>query len=71
VTFVEIPPATIERYLGSGEWSDRAGGYAVQGMGSAFVERVEGDLSNVIGLPIPLVSRMIDGLQDGLQSVQK
>jgi septum formation protein len=69
VTFAEIPAGTIDRYVASGEWRDRAGGYAVQGLGSAFVRRVEGDLSNVIGLPIPLVTSMIDGLHDGLQTL--
>jgi septum formation protein len=45
----------MEMYLNSGEWEGRAGGYAVQGLGASFVVRVEGDLSNVIGLPIPLL----------------
>jgi septum formation protein len=65
VTFRELAEAEIDVYLDSGEWDDRAGAYAVQGLGSAFVARVEGDLSNVIGLPIPILSRMIAGLQDG------
>jgi septum formation protein len=65
VTFRELGPEEVDRYLASGEWRDRAGGYAVQGLGSALVARVDGDLSNVIGLPIPLLSRMIAGLQDG------
>jgi septum formation protein len=52
VTFAVLSDATIERYLASGEWRDRAGAYAVQGLGSMLVERVEGDLSNVIGLPL-------------------
>ncbi len=64
VTFRSLSPADVEAYVASGEWRDRAGGYAVQGLGSALVERVEGDLSSVIGLPIPLLSRMIARLQD-------
>ena len=64
VTFRRLDAAEIEAYVASGEWRDRAGGYAVQGLGSSLVERVEGDLSNVIGLPIPALSRMIAGLQD-------
>lgn len=52
VTFAELDTATLELYLASGEWRDRAGGYAVQGLGSALVERVDGDLANVIGLPL-------------------
>jgi nucleoside triphosphate pyrophosphatase len=63
VTFRDLDDREIEAYVASGEWRDRAGGYAVQGLGSALVERIEGDLSNVIGLPIPAVVRMIDELQ--------
>lgn len=64
VGFRRLSAADIDAYVHSGEWIDRAGGYAVQGLGSALVERVEGDLSSVIGLPIPALSRMIAGLQD-------
>jgi septum formation protein len=55
VTFRDLDKAMIGAYLASGEWRGRAGSYAVQGLGSALVERVEGDLSNVIGLPIPVL----------------
>jgi septum formation protein len=55
VRFRPLEPALVEAYLASGEWRGRAGGYAVQGLGSALIERVEGDLSNVIGLPVPLL----------------
>jgi septum formation protein len=64
VTFRALGESDVAAYVASGEWRDRAGGYAVQGLGSALVERVEGDLSNVIGLPIPALSRMIARLQD-------
>jgi septum formation protein len=64
VTFRRLADAEIEAYVASGEWRDRAGGYAVQGLGSSLIERVEGDLSNVIGLPIPALGRMIAELQD-------
>jgi septum formation protein len=52
VTFVEIGETLLDVYVRSGEWQDRAGAYAVQGLGAALVERVEGDLANVIGLPL-------------------
>jgi septum formation protein len=52
VAFRSLDEATIEMYLDSGEWRDRAGAYAIQGLGSVLVARVEGDLSNVIGLPV-------------------
>lgn len=64
VTFRALATSEVERYVASGEWEGRAGGYAVQGLGSSLVERVEGGLSNVIGLPIPALSRMIAPLQD-------
>jgi septum formation protein len=55
VTFRDLPRRLLEAYLASGEWRDRAGAYAVQGLGSALVGRVHGDLSNVIGLPVALL----------------
>lgn len=58
VTFAKLERAMIDAYLASGEWRGRAGGYAVQGLGSALVSRVEGDLSNVIGLPVGLLTRL-------------
>ena len=56
VTFRELDQATLETYLASGEWRDRAGAYAIQGLGSILVERVEGDFSNVVGLPVRLLA---------------
>lgn len=55
VTFRALSDEEIDRYLASGEWRDRAGGYAIQGFGSTLAERVEGDLSNVIGMPLALL----------------
>jgi septum formation protein len=55
VTFGALDDPTIERYLDSEEWRGRAGGYAIQGLGSVLVDRVEGDFSNVVGLPIRLL----------------
>jgi septum formation protein len=52
VTFAILTDREIDVYLASGEWRDRAGAYAVQGLGAMLVERVEGDLANVIGLPL-------------------
>ncbi len=59
---VEMRPADRERvawYVASGEWRERAGGYAIQGAGAALVERVEGDPSTVIGLPVGAVAEML------------
>jgi septum formation protein len=55
VTFRDLDNAEIERYLAGGEWRGRAGGYAVQGRGSSLVASVEGDIANVIGLPVGLL----------------
>ena len=49
----------IRWYVGTGEWRDRAGGYAIQGAGAALCARVEGDPSNVIGLPMARVAQLL------------
>jgi septum formation protein len=51
VTFREVG-GLMDWYVASGEWRDRAGGYAIQGRGAALVTRIEGDYSNVVGLPV-------------------
>ncbi|MBK5233775.1 MAG: septum formation protein Maf [Thermoleophilia bacterium] len=55
VRFRDLSSHEIDRYLASGEWRNRAGGYAIQGRGSALVAGIEGDLANVIGLPVGLL----------------
>lgn len=55
VAFRELDEATIATYLDSREWEGRAGGYAIQGLGSMLIESVVGDFSNVVGLPIKLL----------------
>jgi septum formation protein len=64
VTFRELTPAEIEWYIGTGEWRERAGAYAIQGRGSALVERVDGDFWNVVGLPVPELIRLVPDLLD-------
>ena len=49
-------------YLESGEWRERAGGYAIQGRGAALVAGIAGDYSNVVGLPVPTLLELIPGL---------
>jgi septum formation protein len=49
-------------YLESGEWRERAGGYAIQGRGAALVEAIEGDFWNVVGLPVPELLRLAPDL---------
>jgi septum formation protein len=58
VTFRDLGPSLLEAYLASGEWRGRAGSYAIQGLGSALVAAVLGDVSNVIGLPVALLLRL-------------
>ena len=52
VTFRALSAGDVARYVACGEWRERAGAYAVQGVGSALVERVDGDYFNVVGLPV-------------------
>ena len=52
VEFRELSEAAIEGYLDSGEWRERAGGYAIQGRGALLVRAIEGDYLNVVGLPV-------------------
>ena len=66
VTFRALTPRDLAWYLASGEWEDRAGGYAIQGRGAALVERVDGDYLNVVGLPgatlVALLAERFPGL---------
>jgi septum formation protein len=55
VWFRHLDPRTLDWYLETGEWHERAGAYAIQGRGAALVERVEGDFWNVVGLPVALL----------------
>jgi septum formation protein len=52
VRFRPADDATIDRYVATGEWRERAGAYAIQGRGAALVQRIEGDYLNVVGLPV-------------------
>lgn len=55
VVFKQLSDAEKERYVAFGEWRGRSGGYAIQTLGSTLVERVEGSVSNVVGLPVGLL----------------
>ena len=52
VRFKRLSDAEIAGYLASGEWRGKAGGYAIQGLGAAFVPAINGSYSNVVGLPL-------------------
>jgi len=62
VAFRELDDPLLDVYLASGEWRGRAGSYAIQGLGSALVDTVRGDVSNVIGLPVGLLLRLAPNL---------
>lgn len=59
VVFKTLTDHELDRYLANGEHSDKAGAYGIQGKAGAFVERLEGDYFNVMGLPCGLVARML------------
>jgi septum formation protein len=62
VTFRALSPAELEGYIGSGEWQDKAGAYAVQGLAAAFVRSVRGSYTNIVGLPLCEVIEDLDAL---------
>jgi len=65
VVFKDLSDAEKERYVAFGEWRGRSGGYAIQTLGSTLVERVEGSVSNVVGLPVGLLFELAPELFSG------
>ncbi len=59
VTVSEITDEEVAAYVASGEPMDKAGAYAIQGIASRWIPRIEGDYCNVVGLPVALVFRML------------
>lgn len=59
VTMSEVSEKEIADYVASGEPMDKAGAYAIQGIASRWIPRIDGDYSNVVGLPMALVCRML------------
>jgi septum formation protein len=66
VTFRELTPRDLGRYVESGEWEGRAGAYAIQGLGASLVRRIEGDFLNIVGLPGALLVRLLAARFPGL-----
>jgi septum formation protein len=60
VHFTALTDAEIRDYVASGEPMDKAGAYAIQGHASRWISKIEGDYSNVVGLPVDLVLRMLE-----------
>lgn len=65
VTFRPLDVAQVAAYAATGEWRERAGGYAIQGRGAALVRRVEGDYLNVVGLPVAALVDLLPALLAG------
>lgn len=65
VHFRQLEAAEIEAYVATGEPLDKAGAYAIQGAGDAFIDRIEGSYSNVVGLPLAALTQMFKKLEDG------
>jgi septum formation protein len=63
VQFSVLSEADIREYIASGEPMDKAGAYAIQGVASRWISNIEGDYSNVVGLPIALVLQMLRNYQ--------
>ncbi|HEX4806366.1 MAG TPA: Maf family protein [Conexibacter sp.] len=62
VRFRELDAATLDWYLATEEWRERAGGYAIQGRGAALVAGIEGDYLNVVGLPVAVLLELLPGI---------
>jgi septum formation protein len=64
VRFAEMSAAEIEWYVATGEPMDKAGAYAVQGRAGLFIEEIEGDYFNIVGLPVRLVYKLARKIQE-------
>ncbi len=62
VAFKRLSKLEIDSYIESGEWTDKAGGYAIQGRAAAFVQSINGSYSNVVGLPLYETANLLMGL---------
>ena len=64
VRFAEMSDAEIDWYVATGEPMDKAGAYAIQGRAALFIEKIDGDYWNVVGLPVRLVYRLVRGISE-------
>jgi septum formation protein len=68
VTMRELDKGEIASYVATGEPADAAGSYAIQGRAAVFIDRIEGDYTNVVGLPLPTTTRLL--AQAGVELTQ-
>jgi septum formation protein len=59
VRFISLTRDECERYVDTGEPLDKAGSYGIQGRGGVFVEKIDGDYYNVVGLPISRLRKLL------------
>ena len=69
VKFRELNQAQIKAYISSGECDDKAGAYAVQGLGSLLIEYIKGDYYNVVGLPLCKFGKMLSNFNITLENL--
>lgn len=62
VRFRALDDATLDWYVATGEWRERAGGYAIQGRGAALVAAIDGDYLNVVGLPVAALLNLLPAI---------
>ena len=62
VKFKRLSDAELSAYLRSGEWQGKAGGYAIQGIGAAFIPEINGSYTNVVGLPLTETANLLAGM---------
>ncbi|MEL0621068.1 Maf family protein [Psychrobacter proteolyticus] len=65
VTFIPLTTQMMSDYWDSGEPADKAGGYGIQGLGAAWVSRINGSYTNVVGLPLAQTLALIKGIKEG------
>lgn len=65
VQFARLTDTDIAAYVQSGEWSGKAGGYAIQGLAQYFIPRINGSYSNVVGLPLKETNVMLNEINRG------
>lgn len=63
VTFRSVNTAELDAYLDSGQWKGKAGSYAIQGHAKKFVKKIEGDVTNVVGIPIKKLKEILDKIK--------